>query len=54
MSCKLLFNLVESIRLKNDAENGNGREILMKMLDVLVYKFKIVSQVHIPYFMSKL
>jgi hypothetical protein len=59
MSCKLLFNLVDSIRLKSEASedgkgSGVGREILMRMLDVLVYKFKVVSEVHIPYFTDKL
>ena len=35
MSCKLLLNLVECIRLKSDAtDSANGRELLMRMLEV--------------------
>lgn len=34
MSCKLLLNLVDCIRLKSEQENGNGRDILMRMLEV--------------------
>ena len=35
MSCKLLLNLVECIRQKSEAaESGNGRELLMRMLEV--------------------
>ena len=37
MSCKLLLNLVECIRQKSDAaESGNGRELLMRMLEVRI------------------
>ena len=34
MSCKLLLNLVDCIRSKSELENGNGRDILMRMLEV--------------------
>lgn len=34
MSCKLLLNLVDCIRSKSEQENGNGRDILMRMLEV--------------------
>ncbi|MBN3303926.1 TRRAP protein, partial [Amia calva] len=33
MSCKLLLNLVDCIRSKSEQENGNGRDILMRMLE---------------------
>ncbi|MEQ2174098.1 hypothetical protein GOODEAATRI_004276 [Goodea atripinnis] len=36
MSCKLLLNLVDCIRSKSEQENGNGRDILMRMLEVRV------------------
>ena len=35
MSCKLLLNLVDCIRSKSEQENGNGRDILMRMLEVV-------------------
>lgn len=36
MSCKLLLNLVDCIRSKSEQESGNGRDVLMRMLEVLV------------------
>ncbi|CAG7721830.1 unnamed protein product [Allacma fusca] len=53
MSCKLIFNLVESIRLKTEADGGNGRDILMRMLEVLVLKFRVFAEVHVPYFLDR-
>lgn len=38
MSCKLLLNLVDCIRSKSEQENGNGRDILMRMLEVRATK----------------
>lgn len=35
MSCKLLLNLVDCIRSKSEQESGNGRDVLMRMLEVL-------------------
>lgn len=44
MSCKLLLNLVDCIRSKSEQENGNGRDILMRMLEVLIcLKHLIIS-----------
>lgn len=34
MSCKLLLNLVDCIRSKSEQESGNGRDVLMRMLEV--------------------
>ncbi|XP_074658755.1 transformation/transcription domain-associated protein-like [Tubulanus polymorphus] len=48
MSCKLLLNLTECIRQKSDAENGNGRELLMRMLEVFVLKFKTIAELQLP------
>lgn len=48
MSCKLLLNLVDCIRSKSEQENGNGRDILMRMLEVrntLLMIFKKLSEV---------
>lgn len=36
MSCKLLLNLVDCIRSKSEQESGNGRDVLMRMLEVPV------------------
>ena len=53
MSCKLLLNLVECIRLRSEQEGGNGKELLVKMMEVFVLKFKTVSKLHLPVLISK-
>ncbi|BFZ01386.1 hypothetical protein BsWGS_04423 [Bradybaena similaris] len=53
MSCKLLLNLVDCIRTKSDQENGNGRELLLRMSEVFVLKFKTISKVQLPLLLSK-
>lgn len=47
MSCKLLLNLVEGIKQKSD-DQGTGREILMRMLEVFVRKFQSIAKHHVP------
>lgn len=47
MSCKLLLNLVDCIRSKSEQENGNGRDILMRMLEVgSIDKIRHICVVH--------
>ncbi|XP_060086157.1 transformation/transcription domain-associated protein-like [Ylistrum balloti] len=53
MSCKLLLNLVECIRAKSEQENGNGRELLMRMLEVFVLKFKTIAKIQLPQILQK-
>ncbi|XP_012269997.1 transformation/transcription domain-associated protein isoform X2 [Orussus abietinus] len=54
MSCKLLLNLVECIRQRSDAENSSqGRELLMRMLEVFVLKFKTITKLQMPVLLSK-
>lgn len=53
MSCKLLLNLVECIRTRSDQENGNGRELLIRMLEVFVLKFKTITKCQLPVLMQK-
>ncbi|KAH6938474.1 hypothetical protein HPB50_009621 [Hyalomma asiaticum] len=53
MSCKLLLNLVECIRTRSDQENGNGRELLIRMLEVFVLKFKTIAKCQLPVLMQK-
>ncbi|KAK2145231.1 hypothetical protein LSH36_693g01019, partial [Paralvinella palmiformis] len=53
MSCKLLLNLVECIRTKSDAENGNGRELFIRMLEVFVLKFKTIAEIQLPALLNK-
>lgn len=43
MSCKLLLNLVDCIRSKSEQESGNGRDVLMRMLEVLAPKGQCLS-----------
>ncbi|XP_028982080.1 transformation/transcription domain-associated protein [Diachasma alloeum] len=54
MSCKLLLNLVECIRQRSDAENSTqGRELLMRMLEVFVLKFKTITKLQMPVLLNK-
>ncbi|XP_066149283.1 transcription-associated protein 1 isoform X2 [Euwallacea fornicatus] len=54
MSCKLLLNLVECIRHRAEAENSNeSRDLLMRMLEVFVLKFKTVSKIHLARLLNK-
>ncbi|XP_072379030.1 transcription-associated protein 1 [Diabrotica undecimpunctata] len=54
MSCKLLLNLVDCIRLRSEAENSHeGRELLMRMLEVFVLKFKTIAKIQLPILTNK-
>ncbi|XP_067013941.2 transformation/transcription domain-associated protein [Anabrus simplex] len=53
MSCKLLLNLVDCIRQRSEMENGNGRELLLRMLEVFVLKFKTISKIQLPVLMNR-
>ena len=54
MSCKLLLNLVECITLRIDEDNATQcRELLMRMLEVFVLKFKIITKLQMPILMNK-
>ncbi|KAG7507616.1 hypothetical protein JOB18_039705 [Solea senegalensis] len=53
MSCKLLLNLVDCIRLKSEQENGHGRDILMRMLEVFVLKFHTIARYQLPSIFKK-
>lgn len=50
MSCKLLLNLVDCIRLRGDSDNQSttSRELLMRMLEVFVLKFKTIAKQQLP------
>lgn len=55
MSCKLLLNLVDCIRMRAEVENSTeGRELLMRMLEVFVLKFKTIAKIQLPNMMTKL
>ena len=47
MSCKLLINLVDCIRLWSKQEVGNGKELLVKMMEVFMLKFMTLSKLHL-------
>ncbi|XP_030767739.1 transcription-associated protein 1 [Sitophilus oryzae] len=54
MSCKLLLNLVECIRTQSEKENSSeGREVLMRMLEVFVLKFKTIAKIQLPILTSR-
>ena len=47
MSCKLLLNLVECIRVKSEQDPA-ARDLLMKMMEVFVLKFQAIAVYQIP------
>uniref|UniRef100_A0A8D8TZY5 Transformation/transcription domain-associated protein n=1 Tax=Cacopsylla melanoneura TaxID=428564 RepID=A0A8D8TZY5_9HEMI len=60
MSCKLLLNLVDFIRTKNQAEIEQGRqgdnigqELLERMLETMVLKFKTIAKLQLPVLTAK-
>ena len=55
MSCKLLLNLVECIKDRSLKENAlqQGRELLMRMNEVFVQKFKTVAKLQLPVLVAK-
>lgn len=56
VSCKLLLNLVDYIRLRSEQQQSSGQpdepiagcELLMKMLHVFVLKFKTIAKIQLP------
>lgn len=62
MCCKMLMNLVDSIRQKNGEEVLNLKctpgetvsfDLLIRILQVYVLKLKVVSKLYIPAITSK-
>lgn len=54
MSCKLLLNLIDCIRQRAEVENSaEGRELLIRMLEVFVLKFKTISKIQLPVLINK-
>ncbi|XP_028179424.1 transcription-associated protein 1 isoform X3 [Ostrinia furnacalis] len=59
MSCKLLLNLVDCIRQRSESEGAaagaqpQGRQLLMRILEVFVLKFKTISKLQLPALMTK-
>ncbi len=44
---------MECIRQRSEQESGNGKELLVKMMEVFVLKFKTVSKLHLPVLLAK-
>ena len=53
MSCKLLLNLVECIRLKSDIDLKSSRDLLITMLRVFTLKFYTISKLQLPLILQK-
>uniref|UniRef100_UPI00359021B0 transformation/transcription domain-associated protein-like n=1 Tax=Myxine glutinosa TaxID=7769 RepID=UPI00359021B0 len=48
LSCKLLLNLVECISTRSEQEGGSGHDLLLRMLEVFVLKFRTITKYHLP------
>ncbi|EDV27262.1 uncharacterized protein TRIADDRAFT_23101 [Trichoplax adhaerens] len=55
MSCKLVLNLVECLRQKSSTDDleGQGREILIRMLEVFIRKLTYIAKNHVPVLLAK-
>lgn len=53
MSGKLLLSLVDCIRQKSEANPEEGRELFMRMLEVVVLKFKTIAKIQMPILIQK-
>ena len=47
------LNIFCFLRARSEQDNGNGKELLVKMMEVFVLKFKTVSKLQLPILMSK-
>lgn len=54
MSCKLLLNLVDCIRQRQDLETNTARDLLITMLKVFTQKFHTIAKLQLPTIMKKL
>lgn len=54
MSCKLLLNLVDCIRQRQDLETNTARDLLITMLKVFTQKFHTIAKLQLPTIMRKL
>lgn len=53
VSCKLLLSLADCIRLRSEHDatsesRQQGSELLMRMLEVFVLKFKTIAKIQLP------
>lgn len=56
ISCKLLLNLVECIKQqseKDPSQAQTGQDLLMRMLEVFVVKFKTIAKLQLPVLIAK-
>lgn len=60
ISCKLLLNLVDCIRQRSETEANQGQDsvrtgqdLLMRMLEVFVIKFKTIAKLQLPILIQK-
>ncbi|XP_014255602.1 transformation/transcription domain-associated protein [Cimex lectularius] len=56
ISCKLLLNLVDCIKQlseKDPTQAQTGQDLLMRMLEVFVIKFKTIAKLHLPFLVAK-
>lgn len=56
IACKLLLNLVESIKqqgMKDPSQAQVGQDLLMRLLEVFVLKFKTIAKLQLPVLIAK-
>lgn len=55
MSCKLLLNMVDAIRSRNQSEESgcSGEDLLLRMLETMVLKLKSIAKLQLPVLTKK-
>lgn len=53
MSCKLLLNLVDCIRLRSETDSCTSRDLLITMLNVFTKKFHTIAKIQLPQILAK-
>jgi transformation/transcription domain-associated protein len=53
MCCRILLNLLDCIKEKQDSEVYNARELTLKILEIIVTKFEAIAKTQMPYYMME-
>ena len=52
MCCRILLNLLDCIKDKQDSERYNARELILKVLEIIVTKFESISKTQVAYILE--
>ena len=53
MCCRILLNLLDCIKEKQDNDLCNARELILKVLEIIVTKFESIAKTQVSYIIEK-